>query len=139
MKCATHPFDRAATLLHQQWELREHYNRFRVDESTWYLIYKEELRKPRKNIEPIYQDIHILTVKKNILYCSCYQFNRIGFPCRHMYNLLQDSPNYTEPSHHEVSIRWWSLYAKPSFSASAANGPNPRGAQLPSPVVYTWL
>ena len=115
MKCATHLIDRAAALLYQQWEVRDCYYRCRVNENTWYLIYKEELRKPRKNIEPIYQDVHILTVVKNILYCSCYFFNRIGLPCRHMYNLLQDSPKYTEPSHHEVSVRWWSPYAKHAF------------------------
>ena len=119
LKCATHLIDRAAALLHQQWEVRERYNRCRVNENTWYLIYKEELRKQRKNIEPLFREVHTLTVKKNILYCSCYQLNQSGIPCRLMYNLLQDSPNYSEPSHHELSVRWRSPYAKHTFPIEA--------------------
>ena len=44
------------------------------------------------------------------MYCSCKHFERHGIPCRHQLAVLKSIPGYEEPTHHDVSICWWSDY-----------------------------
>ena len=52
-----------------------------------------------------------MTEKKHILYCYCYFFNRIGILCWHLLQVLYKDKSYPGPSHHDISVRWWSLYS----------------------------
>lgn len=43
--------------------------------------------------------------------CNCYQFERIGLPCVHLYSVIKFvEPNWLGFTHHQVSVRWWSVY-----------------------------
>ena len=40
----------------------------------------------------------------------CKYFERNGIPCHHQLAVLKTLPNYEAPSHHDVSVVWWSHY-----------------------------
>ena len=67
--------------------------------------------------------MHIRMVEKagGILKCSCCFYERFGIACAHMYNICQQLDGYNEPSHHEVSVRWWSSYALYGSSNNTSN------------------
>ena len=43
-------------------------------------------------------------------FCSCKYFERNGIPCHHQLAVLKTLPNYEAPSHHDVSVVWWTHY-----------------------------
>ena len=53
--------------------------------------------------------------------CNCYQFERIGLPCVHMYSVIKCvDPNWSGFTHHEVSVRWWSVYMAKGYPSGSS-------------------
>jgi hypothetical protein len=43
--------------------------------------------------------------------CSCCQFERIGIPCVHIFSVVKNlNPDWKGYTHHQVAVRWWSVY-----------------------------
>ena len=74
---------------------------------------EEEQIPPNKDIDindciyALFKRIYHVKEANSCFSCSCYNFHRFGIPCRHIYHVLSNLPGYTNPSHHDVSIRYW--------------------------------
>ena len=54
--------------------------------------------------------------------CSCCQFERIGIPCVHMQVVVKAvDPEWKGFTHHQVAVRWWSLYAFKGYPYPASD------------------
>ena len=48
--------------------------------------------------------------------CTCCQFQRIGIPCVHVYAVVkQVHPTWEGFTHHQLSVRWWSVYVAKAY------------------------
>jgi hypothetical protein len=53
--------------------------------------------------------------------CDCFQFERIGIPCVHIYNVIKNlDPSWGGFTHHQVSIRWWSVYISKGYPSGSS-------------------
>ena len=63
-----------------------------------------------KSVIPRFKQTHTVRSKKGVFFCSCKYFERNGIPCHYQLAVLQTLPHYEAPSHHDVSVVWWSHY-----------------------------
>ncbi len=62
-------------------------------------------------------DTNTSTVK-----CSCCQFERIGIPCVHVQVVVKAvDPEWNGFTHHQVAVRWWSVYAFKGYPYRASD------------------
>ena len=112
MYCAQYLTVLAGNLLLAQLQIKDNFHSIRSSNNEWKVkLYKHSDKKNPHKIIPDYVNVRTVTVKKNILYCDCYFFNRIGILCRHLLHVLYKDQNYPGPSHHDISVRWWSIYS----------------------------
>ena len=62
--------------------------------------------------------------KNNLLHCSCRFRSRYGLECSHVYNVVSEFEGYSEPTHHECALRWWSSYSMYGISMNSCNTEN---------------
>jgi hypothetical protein len=67
-------------------------------------------RQPK--VIPQFDRVRKVKLVGRSLHCSCKFFERIGIPCRHQIHVLHYhmTPSWTDLSHHDVSVRWWTTY-----------------------------
>ena len=80
--------------------------------------------KMDEGIVPKFLRVRIVTKENDILKCSCCYYERYGIPCSHIYNVCEQFVGYNKPSHHEVSVRWWSSYAMYASFHNSSNTTN---------------
>ena len=107
LKCAKYVLSRGLNLMEQQWKRRHYYDTVKASPDTWLVLYNQEI-KP--SVIPIFRRTCEVKCVQNRLFCSCKYFERHGIPCRHQFAVLSQFPDYEEPSHHDMSIVWWSSY-----------------------------
>jgi MULE transposase domain len=53
--------------------------------------------------------------------CSCCQFERIGIPCVHVYSVVKCvNPSWKGFTHHQLSVRWWSIYIAKGYPSGTS-------------------
>ena len=53
--------------------------------------------------------------------CNCYQFERVGLPCVHMYAAIKHvDSNWLGFTHHQVAVRWWSAYEAKGYPSGTS-------------------
>jgi hypothetical protein len=79
----------------------------------WEVIRKEDDNLHNHSPIPRFQRIRNVTLHEDDgrLECNCFNFNRIGLPCRHIYTVICDEcPMYPGPTQFDVSVLWWKSY-----------------------------
>lgn len=122
---AGHLVTRAEALLHNEWDERHNYDLERHSSSLFMVRRKENTEEKRRNaVVPRFRRVREVQIverdifgrKCDCLVCSCCLFERVGIPCRHIQcvlNLLLD--NFQGVSHHQVAVRWWSMYSHAAY------------------------
>ena len=82
------------------------------------------LKCPDIGLLPRFRRIRTVTRKDGLLYCSCCFRQRYGIDCSHIYNVVSQFQSYTEPSHHECALRWWSSYSLYGLAFNSSNTEN---------------
>lgn len=70
---------------------------------------------------PRFRRVRSITLRNGCLQCDCGHRARYGIDCSHIYCVVANFDNYREPSHHEVSVRWWSAYSLYGMSSNSSN------------------
>ena len=139
LKCAQFLVPHGYWILQTSWKRRVLYDSCRVSKNTWMVLYdsaKEDFiendkssknKKGRKkssklltavegnkkcSIIPRFARVRKVTLTDNVLRCSCCYRDRYGIDCAHVYHVVSSFNNYTEPSHHDCSVRWWSSFTQ---------------------------
>ena len=76
---------------------------------------------------PKFHRVRTVTCDNGYLKCSCKFRARFGIDCAHVYHVASQYDGYTEPSHHECSVRWWSshyLYCNKGNTSDTSNENN---------------
>jgi hypothetical protein len=100
-------------LLEGQWQLRNNYTGFRLNATTWKVVCHDSNRCD-ENAGPIpnFRRVRVVTLNSlGELLCTCRNFERTGYPCRHAFFVICDEfPHYDGPTCNDVSVYWWNFY-----------------------------
>ena len=107
LKCAKFLLERGLSFLDQEWIKRDDYDNQRISFNEWKVIYRSYDKHEYKSIIPIFKRVRTVEYQNGYFTCDCGHFDRHGIPCRHMLNVLSSFPDYDEPSHKDVSVRYW--------------------------------
>lgn len=109
---------RGEQLLNTQWCLKNKYHCVRVSPRKWLVRYDYEnnSHESYRTIYPLFRRTRTVECKNNYFHCSCLYFERFGIPCRHSLKVMSSFPNYTEPSHMDVSVMYWKEYMHYTFN-----------------------
>ena len=121
----------AGNLLLSQLHVKDRFKSVRTKKNEWKV--KLEIQSSKKNphkIQPDFINVRTVIEKDSILHCNCYFFNRIGIICRHMLHILYKDPNYIGPSHHDIAVRWWSVYSDRGQSEPNSNDDDSKISKL---------
>lgn len=112
------------SLVVAQWLLRDNYICEQVGNGLWHLLMDATPESPGIipgfSLIPRFSRVRKVSVLKDTrtLLCSCMYFERTGLPCRHqMHVLCLICPDYQGITHHDVSVTWWSEFARYGFSS----------------------
>jgi len=108
--CSKHLTRRATILLNEQWQLRNKYKSQRISYTEWKIMYSSYDEDTYETIIPVFKRIRTLKYVNGYIKCDCCYFERHGIPCRHMFHLSTHIPGYDEPTHHDVTVRYWKEY-----------------------------
>lgn len=66
--------------------------------------------KPTDCIYPVFKWIYTVSEANQCFQCDCFNHERFGIPCRHIYNVLSSFIGYEQPTHHDLILRYWKDY-----------------------------
>jgi hypothetical protein len=128
---ANHVLKFCEGLIVSVWNLRDHFHVRRSKSSDgvweWEVLLKEEQHCEAHPDEvgrntgeenhffsliPSFKRLRRVTLdENNRLLCSCYHFERCGYPCPHMAPvILHEVPTYKGFTHHDVCVFWWKTH-----------------------------
>ena len=116
-------------MLSSHWDAAKNYECTKVSSTEFKVISLYEptstpdnvLNGDISNIKPKFRRVRTVHKRKDVVFCSCKYFERMGLMCRHIACVLKSVPGYTMPSHHDCAIRWWSDYMYYNIAALNEN------------------
>lgn len=66
--------------------------------------------KTHNSVTPVFEILRSVKYNNNHFTCSCCYFERHGIACRQIFNVLSSFDSYDEPTHHDVSIRYFRAF-----------------------------
>lgn len=103
---------RGLYLLHHKWELRKTMHCARCSITQWKVGKNADvLSKWKKSVIPKFYRVSTVTITDGIAKCDCEYFEEMGVPCECIFCVLSSFPLYDEPSHRDVSVKYWDEYS----------------------------
>ena len=127
LKCAKFLLERGLSFLDNKWKKRNDYVNQRISFDEWRVMYHSYDKHHYKTVIPVFKRIRTVKYHSGYFSCDCGHFDRHGIPCRHMLNVLSSFPLYDEPSHTDVSVRYWRSFI---FHANLNNNVSSEHAQV---------
>ena len=119
---ANHVTELADGILHSTMSRIDEYTCVSVGARKWQVFYTDhyatEFEADDLNCPiPRFRRIRTITwSSENVLHCSCCGFERTGLGCVHIASVIRKYfPNWKGYTHHDVSIRWWTMYINYCF------------------------
>lgn len=113
---------RGLYLLHRKWELRKTMHCARFSTTQWKVGKNADvLSKWKKSVIPKFYCVSTVTITNRVAKCDCEYFEEMGVACECIFCVLSSFPFYTEPTHRDVSVKYWTEYSFFLLNESKSN------------------
>ena len=107
--CKTHLNELATETITQSMDFSARYQSIRIAFGTWLLVLSPEHATCTELIARM-KHVRTVTLLEDKITCTCELIPVYGVPCRHIFHVAYTIPNWTRPTHRDVSVRYWTAY-----------------------------